>query len=392
MRILIITNYPFPFGMAQTNRIIAMAKGLIHAGADVELVVSKATELGKPKNTAASGNYQGIKFTYATGTPIRPHGIARRAFLFYKGILGTMRFIIKENKKQKIDVLFMGVYSNLITYMVFLLTRLLSIKYIQERSEYPFLSYSGSIAGRLKLRFYLRFICARFDGFLVISSALENYFRPFMKKDAKKHLMPILVETERFSQTDSHSRNVISYCGSMQGTKDGVPLLIDAFSKIASQFPETDLQLIGPTNFEGFSHLQAQINDLGLTNRIVFTGRVERDEMPGLLQESRILALARPPSKQAEGGFPTKLGEYLATGRLSVVTSVGDIPDYLVHTKNALLAEPGNVEDFAKQLEYGLGNENVRTTIGREGRMLAENVFNYKVQGDKLFNWLKTFV
>jgi glycosyltransferase involved in cell wall biosynthesis len=392
MRILIITNYPFPLGMAQTNRIIAMAKGLIHAGADVELVVSKATELGKPKNTAASGNYQGIKFTYATGTPIRPHGIAKRAFLFYKGILGTMRFIIKENKKQKIDALFMGVYSNLITYMVFLLTRLLSIKYIQERSEYPFLSYTGNIIGRTKLRFYLRFICARFDGFLVISSALENYFRPYMKGDTKTHLIPILVETERFIQADSPSRNVISYCGSMQGTKDGVPLLIEAFSKIASQFPETDLQLIGPTNFEGFSHLQAQINDLGLSNRIVFTGRVERDEMPGLLQESRILALARPPSKQSEGGFPTKLGEYLATGRLSVVTGVGDIPDYLVHAKNALLAEPGNVEDFAKQLEYGLAHESERKIMGKEGRMLAENVFSYKIQGDKLFNWLKTFV
>jgi len=392
MRILIITNYSFPYGLAQTNRIIAMAKGLIHAGADVELVVSKATELGKPRNTEANGNYQGIKFTYATGTPIRPPGMARRAFLYYKGILGTVRFIIKENKKQKIDGLFMGVYSNFITYIVFLLTRLLSIKYIQERSEYPFLSYAGNIIGKAKLRCYLRFICARFDGFLVISSALENYFRPFMKGNTKTHLIPILVETERFIQADSPSRNVISYCGSMQGTKDGVPVLIDAFSRIASKFPETNLQLIGPIGFKGFSHLQAQIDDLSLTNRIVFTGRVERDEMPGLLQDSRILALARPPSKQSEGGFPTKLGEYLATGRLSVVTGVGDIPDYLVHGKNALLAEPGNVEDFAKQLEYGLVHESERRIMGKEGRMLAESVFSYKVQGVKLFNWLKTFV
>lgn len=239
---------------------------------------------------------------------------------------------------------------------------------------------------------YLRFICTRFDGFIVISRALENYFRPFMKKDTKKHLMPILVETERFSQTDTPSKNVISYCGSMQGTKDGVPLLIDAFSKIASQFPETNLQLIGPTNFEGFSQLQEHINELNLTNRIVFTGRVKRDEMPGLLQESRILALARSPSKQNEGNFPTKLGEYLATGRLSVVTSVGDIPDYLEHGKNALLADPGSVKDFAKQLEYGLADEKERKSIGREGRLLAENVFNNKVQGEKLLNWLNTFV
>ncbi len=121
------------------------------------------------------------------GTPIRPKGKVKRAFLFYMGILGTLRFIIKENKKRKIDVLFMGVYGNCITYMVFLLTRLLAIKYIQERSEYPFLSYSENLIGRIKLRIYLRFICARFDGFIVISRALENYFRPFMKKDTIMH-------------------------------------------------------------------------------------------------------------------------------------------------------------------------------------------------------------
>ncbi len=392
MRIQIITNYPFPHGMAQTNRVIAMAKGLIHAGADVDLVVSKATELGKPKNTAATGFYEGIKFTYATGTTIRPNGKVSRAMLFYKGILSMLSLILRENRKQKVDALFMGVHSNFLTYIVFLLTRLLSIKYIQERSEYPFLSYSDSFTGRIKLGIYLRFICTRFDGIIVISRALETYFRPFMKKDTERHLMPILVETERFSQTHTPSKNVISYCGSMQGTKDGVPILIEAFSKIAQRFPETQLQLIGSTDFEGFRSLQERITELDLTHRIEFTGRVERNEMPRLLQESRILALARPPSKQAEGGFPTKLGEYLASGRLSVVTGVGDIPDYLEHGKNALLADPGSVKDFARQLEYGLENENERKNIGREGRLLAENVFNNKVQGVKLLNWLNTFV
>ncbi len=77
-----VTNYPFPYCMAQTNRIIAMAKGLIHAGAEVDLVVTKATEWGMPKNLEATGIYQGITYTYATGTPIRPKNTIRRAFMF----------------------------------------------------------------------------------------------------------------------------------------------------------------------------------------------------------------------------------------------------------------------------------------------------------------------
>ena len=368
MRIVIVTNYPFPYGLAQTNRIIAMAKGLIHAGAEVDLVVSKATEQAGPKNHEAAGTFEGISFTYATGTPYRPDGKLKRALLYYRGFYMTLQQIANMHKKKEIDALFMGVYGNGFTFLVYLLTRLLKIKYIQERSEYPFLSYPGHVLGRIRLWIYLRFICARFDGFVVISRALENYFRPFLGRDTPRLLMPILVETERFQLADTPSRNVISYCGSMQGTKDGVPILIEAFSKIASQFPSTTLQLIGPTDFDGFSLLQEQINARKLADRVLFTGRVERDEMPALLGASRILALARPAGKQAEGGFPTKLGEYLATGRLVVVTSVGDIPEYLHHQEHALLAEPGNAEDFARLLAVGLTDEKMRTRVGAGGR------------------------
>ena len=48
-----------------------------------------------------------------------------------------------------------------------------------------------------------------------------------------------------------------------------------------------------------------------------------------------MLVLARPDNIQAKGGFPTKLGEYLATGNPVVVTKVGEIPNYLIDGVNA---------------------------------------------------------
>ena len=61
--------------------------------------------------------------------------------------------------------------------------------------------------------------------------------------------------------------------------------------------------------------------------------------MPKYLCNAKLLALARPDSIQAQGGFPTKLGEYLATGRPVVVTKVGEIPDYLEDGVNAFLSD-----------------------------------------------------
>ena len=50
--------------------------------------------------------------------------------------------------------------------------------------------------------------------------------------------------------------------------------------------------------------------------------------------------MARPDSRQARGGFPTKLGEYLATGKPVCVTKVGEITVYLEDNVSAFLAEP----------------------------------------------------
>ena len=390
MKILIITTYPFPYGMAQTNRLIAIAKGLTHAKAKVKVIISKATE--KPDrvlNVKISGTYEGIDYIYSSPGTIRPSSILKRIFWFLRALMNTFRLIAKENKSEKVDALFLGVTFHLNSFLFYLQTKFLGIKFIQERSEYPFLSYSKSIVGKFNLYIYLNLICRLFDGIIVISKSLESYFKPYLKSKYPVFLLPILVETERFSGVNTDAQNRIVYCGSMQGEKDGVPILIDAYNKIATQYPNIDLYLIGDTDFPGFKNLKAKIKSYNLESKIIFTGRIEREQIPGFLSSGKLLALARPYSKQSEGGFPTKLGEYLASGRTTIVTSVGDIPDYLTHKVNALLAIPGDVDNFAANLSFALENDKFAKEIGENGKKLALEVFDYKVQGIKLYEWLK---
>jgi glycosyltransferase involved in cell wall biosynthesis len=321
---------------------------------------------------------------------VRPLNKLKRIILFIKGIQNTRKIIRQENRENQVDFIFMGVSTNFITTLFYFTARKLKIKFLQERSEYPFLSYNKSLIGKLRLFIYLRIICKYFDGFLVISKALDKYFKPYLQTNTKVFLLPILVETERFDISVSKPENTISYCGSMQGTKDGVPILIEAFSKIAHKFPEVNLQLIGSTSFPEFNIVKNQVQKYGLSNRIIFTGRIEREDLPEYLVKSKILALARPYTKQAEGGFPTKLGEYLAAGRLVVVTAVGEIPDYLTNKETALLAEPGDAENFAELIEFGLNNEELSEKIAENGKKLADSVFNYKNQGIRLYKWLNS--
>ena len=106
--------------------------------------------------------------------------------------------------------------------------------------------------------------------------------------------------------------------------------------------------------------------------------------MPQLLKNARVLALARPNNLQAQFGFPTKLGEYLLTGNIVVVTSVGDIPLYLKDRENALLAEPSNIEHFAEKMDWALSHPQECELLGARGKEVAIKHFNAFNETQKL--------
>jgi glycosyltransferase involved in cell wall biosynthesis len=91
---------------------------------------------------------------------------------------------------------------------------------------------------------------------------------------------------------------------------------------------------------------------------------------------------------QSTGGFPTKLGEYLATGKPVVVTKVGDIPKYLEDGVSAYLVVPDDNKAFAEKLEFVLGNYANALKTAQCGIELTKSVFNYKVQSKRIQDYL----
>ena len=128
---------------------------------------------------------------------------------------------------------------------------------------------------------------------------------------------------------------------------------------------------------------------LNVGNSVVFSGKIEPERIPQLLCDASIMVLARPNNLQAQNGFPTKLGEYLATGNPVVVTRVGDIPLFIRDKENGFLATPDDPEDFAQKLSWIANNYDTALQIGKEGQKLVMNEFSYKTQSYKVFNILK---
>lgn len=389
-----IIEKPFPYGLAAINRLISYAKGLAALSNNVEVLCLKPTEdiSDQIRNKDKSGNFEGIKYQYLSGTTIKPAAKIKRILLYLKGFIKAFIYIYSTSQKKGIDVIFMGNSNFPVTFIFFVLSRFLNIKFIHERSEYPFLTSSKSIFQKLQLQIYLKLTLKLFDGLIVITHHLEEYFKPKIKKNARIMILPILVEPERFNKIKSsvQTGKTITYCGSMEGNKDGVPILIEAFGKVAAKYQDVNLVLIGSTHFSSFPKLMDKIKALKIEDKVRFTGRVERYEMPQLLSNADILVLARPESIQAQGGFPTKLGEYLAAGIPVVITRVGTIPLYLKDNKNAFLAEPGSPEKFAERIEYVFANPEKAAAVAREGQKLTQTVFNYKYQAKNIVSFINS--
>ena len=109
---------------------------------------------------------------------------------------------------------------------------------------------------------------------------------------------------------------------------------------------------------------RSRVASLGLAERVEFTGSVERAGLPGLLKEAAAFALPRASGLFSTAGFPTKLGEYLATGKPVVVATTGDIPLYLSDGVDAFFV-PDDTRAFAARLAEMFADRSAKKQGGR---------------------------
>lgn len=266
-----------------------------------------------------------------------------------------------------------------------MLVRKKKIRVFHERTEHP--EVSKHIF--LNLKKYLR-SCSRLTGLFVISEPLKTYFENIGVPKNKIAIINMTVDGSRFNGLEKkQSERYIAYCGKASNNKDGVDILIKAFSIVAKKIPDIKLYIVGaiPKANEEKGNIRL-VEDLGLTERVIFTGVVDSKSVPQILKNAEVLALARPDNLQAKHGFPTKLGEYLLSSNPVVITAVGDIPKFLKNDINAYISLSDDAQAFAKKLLRALENPQKSKEIGERGRLLALEKFNSDIEGDKMLNMI----
>jgi glycosyltransferase involved in cell wall biosynthesis len=231
-------------------------------------------------------------------------------------------------------------------------------------------------------------ILPKMDLLLIMTRHLLYHYRKFTDADRAKFLhLPMTVDLKRFNFKRKPVSRYIAYCGSSSFVKDGVDILLQSFSIVADKYPDVKLKIAAFMEADGGKML-ALINELHLKDKVEYVGELRRDEIPDFITNAELLILPRPNSRQAQGGFPTKLGEYLASGNPVCVTVVGEIPDYLVDNESAFMAEPGSVVSLVSAIDKALSDPVNAERVGLNGRKVAEEHFNMNIQSKLLFDFL----
>jgi glycosyltransferase involved in cell wall biosynthesis len=393
LNLVFVSSDQYPDGGAAVNRHMAYTKGLVEDGHDVTFVLLS-------KQIARDNDYSEGGIKYLTASPLKPirnRNKLKKIILLIRELRDRNNLILKIHRKRKIDAIILLDTLVWILIPIIRLAKKNGIKIIHERTEYPFVVGGKALIMRVNLKIYLKYVLKKFNGIYVISQALKNYFNNILNNEMPIEIINMIVDPARFkvvAPAVNHNYQYIAYCGSLNDNKDGVDILIRAFGDaLISGKIKNDirLMLIGDIQEESFQKkLDTILEEKNCRNNIIFTGKVERSKVPELLIGAAALALARPESKQAEGGFPTKLGEYLATGKPVIITSTGEIGLFLKDSYNAFIARPGDVNSFSEKINEVFSDYPKALEIGKRGEMLIYNEFNYYKQALRLARFIES--
>jgi glycosyltransferase involved in cell wall biosynthesis len=400
MNIAILSIFSFPIGLAATNRILAYSKGVVDSGAHVDIFIPFPTER-KSSNSkyGDSGNYQGVNYLYTSGRYRSRYKFIRGISIIFrirklKGLISSCWEIYKANKKKNYDCLIISTDS-IIPLLIY--GRL--AKKMKSSSVFIFDEFPIPIRHKLKEKIpkwkqvAYKKVLKNISAYVSISEELKQYYNNFCPKQT--HVLSVIVDVSRFKPLDKKpsklsSDKYLCYMGNMELSKDDVDNIIKAFAIISDKYPLLNLFLFGSPSLSTKTYLNDLISSLGLENRAVLKGRVSSEKVPEILRNAYILVSSQPDTVRASGGFPTKLGEYLASGTPALLTAVGENDKYVKDDTHIFFSKPNDHHLYAQKLAYIIENYEYALSVALNGKELLLNNYSHYKKGQELLEFLST--
>ena len=388
-KISVLCPYPFPKGMAPTTRMVAYCKGLVQNAVETEVICFFPKV--KEDSNLREGVIEGVKWSYVQQKRYDVSKFYNLLIERPKVIFRTLKYVRQSNKNKKIDYVLLS-FDDPILQLIFTLSlRILGIKVAFIGDEYPKqirqLKDKVPFSDILLFKMSHHLMSCRI---LMTNKLIDYYNKTVCKKPS--FLLGSILDEKRFLFNDrsESSSPYLCYMGNMMLAKDNVDNIIEAFSLIADKYPELSLFLYGTPSSKDESFLLSLIKKNNLEDRVIIKGKAEYDDVPRVLSNATILVTSQPDTKRAEGGFPTKMGEYMMSRVPMIVTDVGEIKNYVQDGVTTYMVPPCNPNAYANKIDYILTHEEESYEVVKRAYDMATNQFSSEIATKELVSFLSS--
>lgn len=208
----------------------------------------------------------------------------------------------------------------------------------------------------LKCRYALATL-RRCDAIAVLSDSWERTVRKVLPESKIVVIYNPVMEARPVTAEPAAGSLDVLYLAHLIRRK-GFDDLIKAFQRVITAVPEARLVFCGSGETD-YAHQLGK--ELGIIDNLVFRGWIAETEIANQLSSATVFCL---PSY--DEGLPMGILEAMSSGVAIVTTPVGGVPDVLTHEANALLFEPGDIDNLGKQLIRLLTDNELRDRLSAQ--------------------------
>jgi colanic acid/amylovoran biosynthesis glycosyltransferase len=144
-------------------------------------------------------------------------------------------------------------------------------------------------------------------------------------------------------------------------------LTIEAFARVAHQFPEARLDMVGDGPLKPLC--EDVIRRSGMADRVGLHGALAPDGVQSLMQTAAIFVQHSKTAPNGDiEGFPTAIAEAMATALPVIATRHSGIPEHVRHGVSGMLVEEGDVGGMADAIAALLADPELAQRLGHAGR------------------------
>lgn len=230
------------------------------------------------------------------------------------------------------------------------------------------------------------------EAVITVSNEMKDILQKQGLPAEKVTVLPNTVDIEKFLAYDVdhslvkrfHSRFLLTYIGHVNNHHRGIHTVIEALSILKDEIPDIFFVAAGAYRDHYMEELAAQIDALGVTGHVHFTGWLDESQFRTYIEASDICLCPHIANDQTNTGIPNKVYLYHLFNRPIIASDFTPMKRYIEDTQGGLLYHSGDALELADAIRQLYHDAPRRKVMAERGELAVKERYNWQVTRQSL--------